>query len=97
MNFRLTVFSSLFFVLALASCETNAPNEMSGTVPAPETKESDINSSILSDNMDHVCGMTVQTGSIADTTTYNGKVYGFCSTECKEAFVKEPQTYLTQK
>lgn len=96
MNFRLLIFSSLFS-LALASCESNAPNEMTGTVPAPEVKETNIDASVLSDSNDYVCGMTVQTGGIADTAQLEGKVYGFCSTECKEAFIKEPQTYLTQK
>ena len=70
---------------------------MSGTVPVPETNSTNIDASILSDSTDHVCGMAVQTGSIADTFSYEGKVYGFCSVQCKQAFAKEPQTYLSQK
>ncbi|MDP9042173.1 MAG: YHS domain-containing protein [Bacteroidota bacterium] len=33
--------------------------------------------------------MPVSAG-IADTVHYNGKVYGFCSDECRDAFLKNP-------
>jgi YHS domain-containing protein len=38
---------------------------------------------------DYSCGMPVTAG-IEDTCHYKGKAYGFCSKECKEEFLKDP-------
>ena len=45
---------------------------------------------------DPTCGMPVSAG-IEDTVTYKGKLYGFCSKECKEEFLKNPKAYLGTK
>ena len=45
---------------------------------------------------DLVCGMPVSSG-MTDTAHYNGKVFGFCSTECKNEFLKSPKGYLVAK
>lgn len=45
---------------------------------------------------DLVCGMPVSAG-VHDTLTYKGKLYGFCATECKEEFLKDPGSYLSAK
>lgn len=45
---------------------------------------------------DLVCGMPTSAG-ISDTLHYKDKMYGFCSKECKEEFVKKPSAYLTSK
>jgi len=42
---------------------------------------------------DLVCGMTLTAG-IGDTAHYNGKVYGFCSKECKDKFLEKPAQYI---
>ena len=42
------------------------------------------------------CGMPLAAG-LEDTAHYQGKVYGFCSTECKQTFLKDPQKYLAKK
>lgn len=42
---------------------------------------------------DFVCGMSVSMG-VADTVHYNGNIYGFCSTGCKEMFKKHPLEYV---
>ncbi|MBL0310446.1 MAG: YHS domain-containing protein [Bacteroidetes bacterium] len=57
----------------------------------------DIPVTALATNKDFVCGMKVEAGQIADTATYEGKIYGFCSKECKDEFVKDPNSYLSQK
>ncbi|PVD53607.1 4-methyl-5(B-hydroxyethyl)-thiazole monophosphate biosynthesis protein [Terrimonas sp.] len=44
---------------------------------------------------DFVCGMPISAG-IADTVHYNGKVYGFCSTGCKDEFKKNPSAYVSK-
>ena len=45
---------------------------------------------------DFVCGMPVKAG-VSDTVHYKGKVFGFCSKECKEEFLKTPSNYLSKK
>jgi YHS domain-containing protein len=42
------------------------------------------------------CGMPLRAG-INDTAHYKGKIYGFCSNECKEKFLKNPENYLSKK
>lgn len=46
--------------------------------------------------MDLACGMPLTAG-VQDTAHYNGKVYGFCSTECKSDFLKTPEAFLASK
>lgn len=45
---------------------------------------------------DLVCGMPLSAG-ITDTAHYQKKLYGFCSKECKEDFVKDPGKLIGQK
>lgn len=42
------------------------------------------------------CGMPLSAG-IEDTAHYKGKIYGFCSAECKEDFLKDPEAHLAKK
>ncbi len=44
---------------------------------------------MVDNKKDPSCGMPVSAG-IEDTVHYNGKVFGFCSEECKQAFLKNP-------
>lgn len=46
-------------------------------------------------NRDPSCGMPLKAG-LEDTTTYKGKLYGFCSKECKDAFLKDPAGYTAK-
>lgn len=49
---------------------------------------------LLVDNKkDPSCGMPVKAG-ISDTAHYKNKVLGFCSKECKDAFLKNPEANL---
>jgi len=49
---------------------------------------------LLVDNKkDPSCGMPVKAG-ISDTAHYKDKVLGFCSKECKDAFLKNPAANL---
>ena len=59
--------------------------------PADEGIKIDI--ATLASTDDLVCGMSVKDG-VGDTATYNGKLYGFCSSGCKEDFLKEPARYI---
>jgi YHS domain-containing protein len=44
---------------------------------------------------DPACGMPLKAG-LEDIAHYKGKLYGFCSKECKGEFLKNPASYLAQ-
>jgi YHS domain-containing protein len=44
---------------------------------------------------DPSCGMPLKAG-LLDTTTYKGKLYGFCSKECKAEFLTDPAGYTAK-
>lgn len=46
-------------------------------------------------DVDPVCRMTVQTAS-AKTSAYQGRIYHFCSQNCREKFEAAPATYAKQ-
>ena len=56
----------------------------------------DVTPDKLSVKVDPVCGMSMEQTPIADTLTYNGKLYGFCHTGCKDDFKKDPEGYLAK-
>ena len=49
--------------------------------------------SLVNNKKDPSCGMPVTAG-ISDTTHYENLVLGFCSTECKNEFLKNPKANL---
>jgi YHS domain-containing protein len=51
-------------------------------------------SEMVVNKKDFICGMPVKAG-IEDTAHVNGKAYGFCSKECKDAFLKNPTAYIS--
>jgi len=89
----------LFFcgvTLMLSSCDNLFKGETKSMAPAPK-KIIDIPVTSLAIKSDPVCGMPMKQGEIADTATYQGKIYGFCGSGCKEEFVKAPNQYLNQQ
>jgi len=44
--------------------------------------------------IDPVCGMTVEKGKAAATTSYRGTTYYFCSIGCRDKFAADPEKYL---
>lgn len=42
---------------------------------------------------DPKCGAPLSAG-LEDSTEYKGKLYGFCSKECKDAFLASPESFL---
>jgi YHS domain-containing protein len=48
--------------------------------------------SLVDYKKDPACGMPLTAG-LEDTSRYKGKLYGFCSKECKEEFLKNPDGY----
>ena len=65
--------------------------------PVTETKDTavkiNIKESDLASKQDPVCGMPAFK-YMEDTTVYKGKIYAFCSKECKADFMKNPGEYV---
>ncbi|MBK8712955.1 MAG: YHS domain-containing protein [Niastella sp.] len=96
----------LFFICMLASgillsCN-NKVKKANDTATQTENSTSmqqaasiHLDASMVDNKKDFICGMPTSAG-ISDTSHYKGKVYGFCSPECKADFVKEPEKYLAE-
>jgi len=85
-------------VLFTVSCN-NTKTENKDTTEDTKTKMTDSSSMqipptkpfegiIFASKRDTICGMPLSAG-VADTMHVNGKIYGFCATECKEEFAKQ--------
>lgn len=82
--------------IALFSFFLTSCNGGNGThSPEPEKAGIDIKVSDLASNKDFICDMELSDGGIADTASYEGKLYGFCDPGCKEEFLKDPAKYLS--
>lgn len=46
---------------------------------------------------DPVCGMKIEEGSAAATSSFGGETYFFCALGCKAAFDREPLRYSTDR
>ncbi len=90
----------LLISLLFTACSHNSNNEKAVTkakakeqMTKPVNKYPGVEFAV---NKDLSCGMPLSAG-VEDTAHYNGKIYGFCSTECKETFLKDPAKYLAKK
>ena len=81
----LTAIAISFLLISCGGSSNHTTSSGSGINITPDQ---------LSDVIDPVCKMSMENRAIADTATYNGKLYGFCNTGCKEAFRKNPEKYL---
>lgn len=93
---NLIILSMLFFLFGCKQKQKqNAPPVEPLVKEIP--KVGNIYKQMKFDNKkDFICEMPVTAG-VSDTAQYKGKVYGFCATECKEEFLKNPEQYLTSK
>lgn len=92
-------FITLSMVVLIFSCNQKQTKSSASDVPSVKevAKEENIFKQMKFDNKkDFICEMPVTAG-VSDTAQYKGKVYGFCATECKEEFLKNPEQYLTSK
>jgi YHS domain-containing protein len=90
----------LVISIFLAACSSHSQQEVtvnntndSVNIPAPVNKFVNID---FASSKDLGCGMPLSTG-VEDTAHYKGKNYGFCSTECKEDFLKDPEGHIAKK
>lgn len=91
---KILSFALVLGILSITGCnqQDRATNYQ---IPEVSHDENGAFKNIKVDNTnDLVCGMTLTAG-IGDTAHYNGKVYGFCSTGCKNKFVQKPTDYVS--
>jgi YHS domain-containing protein len=94
---KIFFYSVLAVSITLGACNQKAAAPKGGDKMTSDPKGVNIKLSQLATNKDLNCGMGLEEGVIADTTTYQGKIYGFCSPECKADFLKDPAAKLSQK
>ena len=83
---------AFLFVLCLNAAAQDAPK--AETKKALRAKKADVKPTPLpADGKDPVCFMKVKKGSVI-TTSYNNKLYGFCSEHCKAIFLADPAAQL---
>lgn len=88
---RLFIALVLFVTLVTTSCDTVTSTK---TVTVEDKSiDSTKTYALVNNTKDPACGMPVTAG-IGDTAHYNGKVLGFCSTECKTSFKKDPAALI---
>lgn len=92
----------LISVLAITACHQNpksVESDDAGTaatdsmVIKTDSSKPKFTVAMVDNKKDPNCGMPVTAG-IADTVHYKGKVYGFCSDECRDAFLKNPDALV---
>jgi YHS domain-containing protein len=94
------LFSLLTIVLfACNSQQQDGPGHVhilpdTTTTMTPAANAEKLYAGVKFDNKyDLSCGMPLTAG-VADTAHYKGKVYGFCSAECKEDFKKNADSLV---
>lgn len=88
----------IFAAALLVSCNNSPkPTETQEKMKTNSTQGVKMTVTQLASNKDYACGMTLTDASIGDTASYEGKTYGFCSSECKAEFMKNPQALLDKK
>ena len=91
----LLLISAAFYLISCANKqeqeEASSP-EHSATIE----KENKYTTEMVVNKKDFVCGMPTTAG-ISDTAHYKENAYGFCSSECKSAFLQDPTTYVASK
>ncbi len=94
----------LFFAIpAVIACiitacgqKSNTPSDAAGTAKEPvgDTTHK-YTLAMVANKKDPSCGMPLTAG-LEDTTQYKGQAYGFCSKECKNEFLKNPDGYIAK-
>lgn len=83
----LLVLAGIFF-----SCNQKPNTETTSVaISKSDSGQKKFTAGMVDNKKDPSCGMPLTAG-IEDTVHYNGKVYGFCSDECKQIFLKDPKT-----
>lgn len=82
------IMMMLFAALAI-SCTQETPTVKHVKKTSPKT---DLTGITVANAEDPICHMKTA-DYLKDTANYKGKIYGFCSENCKKEFKKEPEKY----
>ena len=96
---KLSLILSIFFLAAAcnnAAKQDKATTGHEGHMQQEQPAAPKFTADMVDNKKDFACGMPVTAG-ISDTLHYEGKVYGFCSKECKDEFMKDPKGYLAKQ
>ncbi|MFC0777018.1 YHS domain-containing protein [Flavobacterium sp. HJSW_4] len=93
----------IFSIITLLSCNKEVkkahphdhPHSMESENMYKDPKNP-LNKLAYASKLDFTCNMDVSKYGVSDTVTYKGKLYGFCSTVCKDDFMKKPDEYLAK-
>ena len=97
----LTVLISIVAVSCNSAQKDPVRQDVTTTVPGNDSSMHTADKAIykniaFASTTDLVCGMPVSAG-VSDTAVYQNKVYGFCASECKAEFQKDPASYIVKK
>ncbi len=97
---KLLILTVIVFVglMVLVACsgEKKAGEQAATKTEAAAEQKLDITPDMLATPVDLACGMDLKNHEIADTAIYHGKVYGFCSSDCKATFKANPDSFLAK-
>lgn len=95
MTIKLSHLFAVVLLLTLASCGGTATTEHTMDTTSPNGKAGiNIAPSELTTTIDPICKMNLANSKIADTAHYNGGIYPFCSSSCKDEFKADPEKHL---
>lgn len=80
-------------MVACKSGKEPEKQKVSDTMAMEQDSNHMINHLIVDNQKDPSCGMPTSAG-ISDTVHYKDHVLGFCSKECREDFMKNPEAQL---
>jgi YHS domain-containing protein len=98
------VFLPAILIVTIAACHSSAGQAGAtsaadtsglGTTGAASMARDTVktyDAALLANTKDPSCGMTTSSG-MEDTIHLGNKVIGFCSKECKAAYLKDPKSY----
>ncbi|WP_313305377.1 YHS domain-containing protein [Empedobacter sp.] len=89
-------FSLIVLGFALFSCNKEQTKQENFEVKHVSHKEMKAVTKLdvaVVNEVDPICGMKTA-DHLSDTANYQGKTYGFCSTMCKEEFLKNPEKHI---
>jgi len=90
----LLILSMFLFSCGTSNDKANVGSATTSQVATKDTTtEKTYALSLVNNKKDPSCGMPVTAG-ISDTAHYEKLVLGFCSTECKNEFLKNPKANL---
>jgi len=90
------IFALTLLGLTLFSCNKEQPKQENFEVKHVSHEEMKATQKLdvaVVNEFDPICGMKTA-DHLSDTATYNGKTYGFCSTMCKDEFLKNPEKHI---